>query len=40
MSMRLNPSFGGIWCRVVDNTAHTITLSAVLILLLVEYGVG
>ena len=37
---RLNPSFGGIWCRVVLPDYQQTTRSYVLILLLVEYGVG
>ena len=36
----LNPSFGGIWCRVSLNNWKCVRLRRVLILLLVEYGVG
>ena len=36
----LNPSFSGIWCRVIVDADYEQLLHGVLILLLVEYGVG
>ena len=37
---RLNPSFGGIWCRVGGCSPPWEKARSVLILLLVEYGIG
>ena len=39
-SASLNPSFGGIWCRVTITTTVCGVKGLVLILLLVEYGIG